>query len=554
MEGYRPTQSKEEDEGQYYPDVEGLRDWMKDQRGEEWVFTNVSMTDKIDKIISDIQLGTAVGVSDGSYKEASGTAAWVLEDSTGEQSIVGRLISPGFASDQSAYRSEISGIYGMVAMVEGIASVWQLKEGKITLGCDGIQAGLQSLDVINRKIVCTQQSFDLLSGIRGYLRDSNITYIYKHIKGHQDENKKLSELDYWEMLNVEMDMLAKDWWTQHHDKAKYSQYHVPKGIWKICLMGNRVCNNLTKYLRESIEGAKAAEYWVDKNSKYTEGAFFDTDWKAMEKAMKSISLRRQQWVTKFESGCCATGKMMHRWKQRLIPTCPRCYVAVEDTDHILKCRSVSSLTIWETSMDKIKKWLIATHTCPDLINILINSLVQWKQGKEMVKPGNLLGRKSDILWKEQMSIGWRNALGGSISTLWGEIQNDYYQLIGSRKRGSTWASGLIQQMWLISWEQWRDRNEALHNTPLAADLTGALSLDRSIWNEWRQGTEDMPRRIKVRFPKEIAAILDKPLETKKQWFSTIRSYREMAGNASIDEFSPPNKKTKRMREWVGLSK
>ena len=72
MEGYRPTQSKEEDEGQYYPDVEGLRDWMKDQRGEEWVFTNVSMTDKIDKIISDIQLGTAVGVSDGSYKRHLG--------------------------------------------------------------------------------------------------------------------------------------------------------------------------------------------------------------------------------------------------------------------------------------------------------------------------------------------------------------------------------------------------------------------------------------------------------------------------------------------------
>ena len=63
----------------------------------------------------------------------------------------------------------------------------------------------------------------------------------------------------------------------------------------------------------------------------------------------------------------------------------------------------------------------------------------------------------------------------------------------------------------------------------------------------------MTRRIKVRFPHEIEKILDKPLETKKQWFSLIRSYREMVGDALADELSPPNKKTKRMREWGGLN-
>ena len=188
MEGYRTIIDEELAKEQYTPNLEGLREWMRDQRGEEWVFANVSMTDSIDKIVTDIQAGTAVGVSDGSYKEEFGTAAWVLEDSTGTQSIVGRLISPGFASDQSAYRSEISGIYGMVAMVEGIAKVWKLTQGKITLGCDGKQAGLQSLDIANRKIACTQQSFDLLSGIRGYLKESHITYTYKYIKGHQDES------------------------------------------------------------------------------------------------------------------------------------------------------------------------------------------------------------------------------------------------------------------------------------------------------------------------------------------------------------------------------
>ena len=350
-----------------------------------------------------------------------------------------------------------------------------------------------------------------------------------------------------------MDMLAKDWWTLQHKKAKYFHYHVPKGIWKICLMGNRVCNHLQAYLRESIEGAKAVEYWVDKKNRFTEESFFATDWHALEKAMDAVTTKRQQWVTKFESGCCATGKMMHIWKQRLIPNCPRCNAAVEDSSHILQCPSASSMTVWETSMDKIKQWLIDTHTCPDLSKILITALAQWKQGKDIVQPNNLQGERSYILWKEQLRIGWRNALGGSISKLWGEIQQEHYKLIGSRKLGATWASGLVEQLWLIAWEQWKDRNETLHNTPLAADLSGLLSLDRSIRREWSQGTENMPRRVKVRFPKKIETLLVKPLETKKQWFSLVRSYREMVGEAEDDEFSPPAKKTKRLREWVGLN-
>ena len=177
----------EVDEGIQYPStIEGLQLCMADKKGEEWIFDNVEMPDQIDMIVNDIISGNAIGVSDGSFKDEFGTAAWVIEDSTGKQSIIGRLVTPGFPSNHSAYRSEISGVYAMVAMVEGIKEVWNITKGHVTLGCDGMQAGLQGLDVLNNTTVCTQQSFDLLSGIQGYLKDSNVTYTYKHIKGHQD--------------------------------------------------------------------------------------------------------------------------------------------------------------------------------------------------------------------------------------------------------------------------------------------------------------------------------------------------------------------------------
>ena len=550
IEGFALSTIKVDNPLPYQKTIEGLQQWMKDQNGEEWVFGNVAMTENIDKIVQAIANGSAIGVSDGSFKDEFGTAAWVLEDITAQQRIVGTLITPGFHSDHSAYRSEISGIYAMVTMVESIKHVWGLTKGTITLGCDGDQAGLQALDIHSRTTVCTQQSFDLLSGIQGKLKSSTITYTYRHVKGHQNDDKKLEDLDYWALLNIEMDILAKDWWALKHTTEQYFQYKVPKGIWKISLLGNRVSNDLNGYLREGIEGAVTAQYWVEKRKRYTEDSFFLVDWTAIKKALKSTSLQRQHWVTKFDSGCCPTNKMMHIWKQRLIPNCPRCNASVEDTEHVLQCPSKSSITTWEKSMEKMKLWLLESNTCPDLIIILLTALNQWKFGKPLVRPTALQFPRTNELWDVQLRIGWRNAFGGSLATLWKEIQHNYYVSLGRRKTGARWVTELIQKLWQVSWDQWADRNMILHGTPLADDMEGALSLDRSITFEWSKGTTNMPNRVKKTFPYSVDSILNKSLESKKQWFTLVRSYREMVGDIVDDEFSIPHKK---MRKWVGLA-
>ena len=81
-------------------------------------------------------------------------------------------------------------------------------------------------------------------------------------------------------------------------------------------------------------------------------------------------------------------------------------------------------------------------------------------------------------------------------------------------------------------------------------MTGALSLDRSIISEWTKGTTNMPHRMKNTFTSSVDNILKKPLEVKKQWFTLVRSYREMIGDSSEDEFGSAHEK---MRKWVGLA-
>ena len=82
----------------------------------------------------------------------------------------------------------------------------------------------------------------------------------------------------------------------------------------------------------------------------------------------------KNWVTKFESGVCGTGRMMKRWNQRVIDNCPRCGVANEDTNHILKCPSASAQTVWKDSLLTLDEWLQTKKTCPDLRKLLLHIL------------------------------------------------------------------------------------------------------------------------------------------------------------------------------------
>ena len=212
------------------------------RKGEPWALHNMKTTECVDGIVKDIANGRAVGVSDGSFKDEAGTAAWILENEAGTQRIMGNVVVPGYRLDQSAYRSEIAGLYAMVLVVEMIKEVWGLTKGGILLGCDGKDALNQAINIEQTMTVCQQQQFDLLSGIQGYVRASLIIYLPFHIKGHQDGKKKLEDLTRLELLNVEVDLYAKEFWAEKYHQTtdiqrRYYKYKTPMGIWNISVLG-----------------------------------------------------------------------------------------------------------------------------------------------------------------------------------------------------------------------------------------------------------------------------------------------------------------------------
>ena len=536
------------------PSLVSFIETLHSKPGEMWAVHEVMSTTDISGILLDIEKGTVVCVSDGSYKDECGTAAWIIENDEGTQRIQGKVAVPGFASDQSAYRSELAGLYAIVYVVETLIEVYGLVQGGVSIGCDGLSALQQAVSKI-KTATSAQQHFDLISGIQGYIHDSKIIYQPFHIEGHQDEKTPLVELDRMAVLNIECDAYAKEYLQERTHNGTISArdvlaYHLPKGMWKVSLHGTRLCTHLVDELRESIEGSRTAEYWIDKKKQMTTAGFFRVDWPAVKNAMKSTTVWRRHWVTKFNSGFCGTGRMMKLWKQRIIDTCPRCGIETETPIHILRCPSARASTTWDESMLDLSEWLASVKTCPDILKLICQSLQLWREQLPVLPLHSYDFDGVNAIYTDQCIIGWRNLLRGFVSVEWANVQDKYYKWLGLKRTGKRWVTMLIKKLWDVSWSQWEDRNGALHNTPIADDLSGAASLDAAIKAECRLGSQGLPPHVRCTFPKDVSRLLQSSLHERKCWLQLVRAARELTNDDRIIDVFSDTKSS--LRKWIGL--
>jgi hypothetical protein len=102
----------------------------------QWIWNNLQLPSNIKKeLTNDIDI---MAVSDGSFKEEHGTAAWIVVVSD-KCCIEGKVITPGLPSVQSAYRSELAGIFGILATITLLKKRFHVR-ANITIGCDGLSA------------------------------------------------------------------------------------------------------------------------------------------------------------------------------------------------------------------------------------------------------------------------------------------------------------------------------------------------------------------------------------------------------------------------------
>jgi hypothetical protein len=456
--------------------------------------------------------GDIRGVSDGSFKNSHGTAAWIIKIGV-NSFITGGTIVPGPPEIQCAYRSELTGLYGIAC------TIWSLEQSHglistITVGCDGLSA-LQQVNKISDFIDPNMPHFDLILATRQMISRTHWSWEWTHVKGHQDSTTAIEDLNEWSRLNIQMDTEAKRLWKDTEDSQ--IDPTIPGEPWRVSIMGKKIITSMRDKLRETINTADALTHW-DKKQRFREGKADCIDWLAFGAAMKAETLGRRRWVSKTVSGFCATGRMMFRRKEWDSDKCPRCRQPNENTDHVWKCKQDTE-SLWNKSMETLKQWLLLNKTHPEIASLIINHLQAWRRddGFPQVK----------IPWAKpafeaQTGIGWKNFFEGMMSQEWQEVQKFYFTRIGSKRSPKRWTSALIRKLWQIAWDLWEHRNGFVHERE-----AGLVSeqINRHIQEEFQKGFQDLDTNTKILFHARAGAICKKPLEIRLQWLKRVQTAR-----------------------------
>jgi hypothetical protein len=423
-----------------------------------------------------IMKGSARAISDGSFKDSMGTSSTVIYGDDEAHRIISVNAVPGHRQEQSAYRSELAGIEGALAILESVCTVHDIQQGAATIGLDGQQALIEASG--DWPLNPSRADFDMLTDIRAKVKRLPITIHWKWIKGHQDDDVSFDDLDEWAKANVLVDNIAKAYWNHVVTEGSEPTAHrFGDEAWALYVNGTKVGKFDKQKIYRSIYEEKTMVYWAKKSDRHRE-IIRGVDWELCGSAFKKLTISKQRRVTKHASGHMACGKMMKIWSFQDHEECPRCAEVKETPLHVLDCGAMSTKVIWSKSMTKLQTWMESTNTMPELQTALITRLRQWK-GETNDNPtfSTHCGLRAAILHQDE--IGWYNFLMGRISLQWKEVQQRYYEWLGRRNTGKKWATALIQKVWEVSWDMWDHRNDVRLNT-----LTPAKKAEYLRWMHW----------------------------------------------------------------------
>ncbi len=291
-----------------------------------------------------------MAVSDGSYREGVGTAAWCIAPAN---------FDPGSQIEQSSF----CGIYTILLMLLKLCEFAEFRIGQVTIGCDGESAlhMASPLSSCGPKNPCV----DFIMAIHKLLHLLPIDIKFRHIKGHQDVHSPVDSLDNWAKLNIQMDSAAKGAlnWAGRQNRF----FDIPYEPWSIWHNNGKISLKFYSTMCGIVHGPPAMEYW---NKMTSLELLQSIDWEAISIAKRTVQRSKGTFITKHCAGMCGVGKFKKHWKERDTDDYPRCG-APEVAQHVWVCQGYDSQLVWTKSIKKLAGWLHEVGTSPDIVHCYI---------------------------------------------------------------------------------------------------------------------------------------------------------------------------------------
>jgi len=498
---------------------------------QQWGLT-LNLTGSQTGLLAALSAGEGFAVCDGSYKDNTGAAAWIMEGQNSSIRLTGQWHTPGQDEDHSSFRSELAGIIGVLYTLQ----FWPPRTTKplIRVACNGLSVINRLLS--QRPIDASEPHYDMLSAAKNLMLDSSYQVQLVFVRGHQDSTYPTAlSRDAW--LNIEADTLAK---------AKTSLPHVGPHTYKLpgfpwgCYVGSkRVVKQLAQSLRTHVNGQATLKYWATKKQ-WLPDRLQTVDWSSLGRAMRSAKAPRRRWASKQMSGHFAHGKNMVRWQKRNSSACPRCG-SPENKEHIIRCNHTEATSTWNTTILALQKWMQEEQFDPMLITDLIAGLQQWRSGSQPTS--------TSVSTQSQNLLGWDALLDGWLSVEWRLQQEAYWNLWRKKKSSKRWIAELIKKLWNTAWDMWANRNGILHSSTVPREDILDSRINEQITSIYQHGLQEVPRDAFNLFKRPLTELLQNTRAYKEKWLASVEAAKARKRHHDFGAYLPEQRL---MRRWLGL--
>ena len=488
-----------------------------------WQGSVVSYPASFPDLLEGIRTGTAIAVTDGSFKEGMGTAAYTLSPtllSPSDASYTLVNCTPGCAEDVDAYRAELGGIYGILETANCLCLANQVFHGAMTIACDCLSA-IQNISKQYDPSPGTSHH-DILSHIRYLIRISPIDWSFRHVRGHQDDHCAYSHLDRWGQRNVDMDTLSKAYWQTLAHSARPPAFHLTPfpGQWSIWQGLYRFPSWTVPRATQVYHQSKVALFWNQRLSQ--PDALHTFDWSSSALALRRIPTFQRLWTPKWLCSVLPFGKNLQRWGVLDQLVCPRCGEDELHKFHVISCCHVEATAIRLEGLRKLTIFLDEAATSPDLKLGLI-SLIEAAISKGTWTPpvsDHVMTRQT---FQAQAILGSHHVLDGFLSPWWAATQLEHYRYLGRRSTGIQWMSRVIRMIWQIAWDMWMHRRR-IKDTIDDCALPGLhAALDAAVTDAYTAQLASPDPTLTRWFSRSPHAIHNESLDWKERWLEMIHS-------------------------------
>lgn len=503
----------------HHTGIANIRQLESEDDSEWWgIVTEASL--RLDVLAEALAQGTAIAVTDGSYKDHMGTAAFTFRcDEHATESLTFVLMTPGMPDEITPFRAELSGLYGIAKFLCRIHRQFELTHGSIRIVCDCKGALDRTTSAYPPKT--KHPNYDLLHEIYQLKQSAPFTWNPHWVRGHQDDTCAIQNLDPLAQINIAMDLLAKHHWNRLN-LQRPAPFPLPstEGTWSLWMHGQRIStwNRVTQ--DQVYFNPNARKYWHDKYE-----SFPKMDFQSIRMAYKSLPLFYQLRVPKWITQRLPVGQRIARWDIEQASNCPRCGIENETHSHLVRCQHPGATTKINQWLNDLELWLTKQSTHPDIRFGILSLLRASLRGRSWVPPHSTEPHIRET-FRQQHEQGTDNILFGWWATGWAEAQQLYLQSISRRVTGYRWLSRLIKKQWEIAWDLWRHRMEVAaqptsYAVALAHDQTNTAI--RNLYHRW---SSSPPHPLQRWFQQPLLFILQEPLSFKQDWLTMVQSFVE----------------------------